>query len=314
MINSKTIKAEKFMLLISLIRQFKVIMLLLITSSSSFALERPNEIPIMLLGETEVYSIVNDPDYIVDDDSMIKIWDGILTYAHPKLTPIYQHMSLTRSWVEISKIPNACMINKIKNTERESIGIFSKYPFSIFPPIRLIALEKNQFKFKQPFSLAELHKQNIQIGVAKSRSYGYEIDKFIKQNPEYFFIRGAEDSMSKLIDMLMKERIDAIIDFSQIVIAHKLEMAQLQPIISIPLSEAPEPILSYVVCSKSDQGQAIIDIINESYQTQEVKEIFQRFHYHYFGEKELALLQPIIDGIFLSPEELQTQGEITNIF
>lgn len=287
------------MLFSSLARQFTFMLSLILISTSASASEPINELPIMLLGETEVYSIVNDPEYIVDEASMINIWDSILAHSQPKLTPIYQHMSLTRSWVEISKIPNACMINKIKNTQREAIGVFASYPFSIFPPVRLIALEKNQAKFSQPFSLQTLNKNKLKIGIAKSRSYGADVDNFIAANPEYFYVRAAENSMSKLIDMLLKERVDAIIDFSQIVIDHQMDTAQSQPIVSIPLLEAPEPILSYIVCSKSPQGQTIINAINASYQTRAVKESFQQFHYHYFGEKELNLLQPIIDGIFV---------------
>jgi uncharacterized protein (TIGR02285 family) len=270
-------------------------------SSSLFALEIDQELAIILLGEKPADAIVNDPGFTVDDASMDKIWHSILANSKPKLQPSYEQMSMTRAWVEIAKIPNACMLNKIKNSSRETQVIFSDYPFTIFPPVRLITLKKNSHKVSQPFSMQSLKQGKIKVGVAKSRSYGHDIDGFIALNSQYFYVRGAEDSMSKLIDMLLKERVDAIIDFTQVVSTHLEGTDSLNATISLPIQEAGNPILAYITCTKSPQGQAVINAINTSYQTNAVKQSFQHFHYHYFGKKELSLLQPIIDDIFLSP-------------
>ncbi len=293
------------MLLRLLIQGF--IFILSLISACSSASEVFPELPIRLLGDTEMYSIVNNPEYVADEASMIHIWDSILTHSQPKLIPTYQHMSLTRAWVELTKYPNACMINIIKNTKREAIAEFADYPFSIFPPVRLIALAKNQHKFSPPFSLQNLKNSNLRVGIAKSRSYGIEVDKFIAENPEYFFVRGSESSMSKIIDMLLKERVDAIIDFSQIVLGHQQDTAQLQPIVSIPLQEAAEPVFSYAACANTPTGKAIIAAINQSYQHPEVQQTLQTFHRYYFGEQEYRLLAPYLDKLFIDNHSSNAQ-------
>ena len=292
-------KLQPFLLCLSLVISQ------ILFSSTIFALEHDPELAVVILGDAPIHTIANNPDFILDDTSMEKVWNSILANSKPKLHPSYQQMSMARAWVEITKLPNACMINKIKNPSREQLAIFSDYPFTVFPPVRLITLKKNNHKISQPFSMLSLKQGKLKVGVAKSRSYGHEIDQFIALNKQYFYIRGAEDSMSKLIDMLLKERVDAIIDFSLVVDVHAAEIESLVQTVAIPIQEAEKPIFAYIACSKSPQGQAIITAINASYKTSEVKESFQRFHYHYFGKKELNLLQSSIDSIFLPPAALQ---------
>ncbi|WP_445946545.1 hypothetical protein [Shewanella sp.] len=271
---------------------------------------------LIVISDMSAFPEIHKQDTAITPDSMDKIWRSLITHSQPKLMPKFQKMSLTRAWVEFQKLPNACMINKVKNPKREAIAEFSHYPFSIFPPVRLIALAKNQHKFSQPFSLQDLESQSgrkLRIGVVKSRSYGAEIDNFIATHPKHFFIRGAEDSMSKLIDMLFMARIDAIIDFSQVVTNHKQETEQPQQIIAIPIHEAAGPMHAYVVCSKTPKGKAIIAAINHSFQHNEVQETFRTFHQLYFGHQEYLLLAPLIDNIFSSSQTNRQPDEPAKI-
>ncbi|WP_144210279.1 hypothetical protein [Shewanella donghaensis] len=222
-------------------------------------------------------------------------------FSDNQLTFEQQQVSMTRGWLELTKQQNSCMFNKIKTPERLSVANFSRFPISIYPPIRLIVLDKNRHFFEDDFDLANLPENTQgQIGIVKDRAYGVYLDKQIAKDPHQFYIRGGMDSSNKLIEMLEAERVLGIIEYTEVFDAYLREKKHQMPFQSIPIRHVDEPIYGYIACSKGDLGDNIINEINKVMQQQSFQESFIRMHSDFFGEQEKVILIPELEKVFTS--------------
>ncbi|MCL1067611.1 hypothetical protein L2735_12465 [Shewanella olleyana] len=220
-------------------------------------------------------------------------------FSDNQLTFEQQQVSMTRGWLELSKQQNSCMFNKIKTPERLEVASFSRYPITIYPPLRLIALAKNQQVFANQLDFAKLPPNTQgQIGVVKDRSYGDYIDQKINRNPHEFYVRGGMSSSNRLVDMLKAERVLGIIEYSEVVDAYLRDNDKSLDYVSIPIRHVDQAIYGYIACSKGEKGDEIIAEIDRVMSQQSFQEAFIRMHDDFFGEAEKAILIPQLEILF----------------
>ncbi len=249
----------------------------------------------MMLGETETYS-GNGPD---NDNIIIDVWESIMASSQPQLKVDYQQVTMSRSWAELIRLDNACVMNRIITAQRLEIAEFSMYPLSVFPPIRLIILEQNSDSFTSPLSFEQLSADpGIKLGVVKARTYGLELDEELSTYPQQIFTRGGVDSSDKLVEMLLAGRVDGILDYTRSVEDYLIDDNRGVKIRALPIQDIFEPMLGYIACSKTAKGIAIIDAINHSFSTPGFSDSFIELHLNYFGENEAKLLKPTLESIF----------------
>jgi uncharacterized protein (TIGR02285 family) len=209
-----------------------------------------------------------------------------------------QQASYTRSWSDLNKLGNACMYNKFKSTEREQVAYFSQKPISIFPPLRLIVLKKYAAQFPQQIDLANLPPSlKGQIGVVTSRSYGEAINPILLAHPESFYFRSGMGSTLKLLEMLAKERVAGVIEYSK-------EASLIQNLQglnfdfqAIPIKGVMRPNFGYMACSKTAAGEKLIANIDLIMATPAFKQAFIEEHLQNFDDDEKALLKPELDKL-----------------
>lgn len=264
---------------------------------------------------TLFFIIINQPSYATVqavmltevDETIVSIAGNeemevlsLLTeFSDNQLSFEQQQVSMTRGWLELSKQQNSCMFNKIKTPERLEVASFSHYPISIYPPLRLIVLAKNQQIFAQQLDLANMPANTqAQIGVVKDRAYGEYIDQQITKRPHEFYVRGGVSSSNKLIEMLKAERVLGVIEYSEVVDAYLRDNNKSLDYISIPIRHVEQPIYGYIACSKGDKGDKITAEIDRVMAQQSFQEAFIRMHDDYFGEAEKAILIPELELLF----------------
>ncbi|MEZ9236058.1 MULTISPECIES: hypothetical protein [Shewanella] len=220
-------------------------------------------------------------------------------FSDEQLTFDQEQVSMTRGWLELSKQQNSCMFNKIKTAERESVAHFSKYPISVYPPLRLIVMSHNRELFPKEFDLANFPADTHgQLGVVKDRAYGDFIDEKIKRNPHQYYIRGGMGSSNSLIKMLKAERVKGIIEYSEVVDAFLRDNNQSLDYQSIPIRHVTQPIYGYIVCSQGEKGKKVIAEIDRIMGLQSFQEAFIQMHADFFGEAEQAILIPELERVF----------------
>ncbi|KPZ68897.1 hypothetical protein AN944_03309 [Shewanella sp. P1-14-1] len=220
-------------------------------------------------------------------------------FSDEQLSFDQEQVSMTRGWLELSKQQNSCMFNKIKTKERESVAHFSKYPISVYPPLRLIVMSHHRELFPKEFDLANFPADTHgQLGVVKDRAYGDFIDEKIKRNPHQYYIRGGMGSSNSLIKMLKAERVKGIIEYSEVVDAFLRDNNQSLDYQSIPIRHVTQPIYGYIVCSQGEKGKKVIAEIDRIMGLQSFQEAFIQMHADFFGEAEQAILIPELERVF----------------
>jgi uncharacterized protein (TIGR02285 family) len=227
----------------------------------------------------------------------------IIERTQPKIILKLEAVSMTRSWIELQKSNNVCMYNKYKDAKREKIGTFSELPISIYPPLRFITLATNKHLFPSEISLDDdkTHMiSELRIGIVDGRSYGKYIDDKIRRYPHSFFTRSGIDSSEKLIEMLAKGRIQGIIEHSDDMDTYLSRSKIAFEYTSIPIHNVTLPAYGYVVCSKTEYGQKIIDAIDDVMLTHEFQVEFVKSHKSILNKDEQYLLASEFERIFVN--------------
>lgn len=224
----------------------------------------------------------------------------LLNQSENQLNFEQQQASYTRSWSDLNKLGNACMYNKFKSTEREEIAYFSQKPISIFPPLRLIVLKKHAAQFAAQIDLTNLPlSMKGHIGVVTSRSYGKVINQILMEQPEIFYFRSGMGSTIKLLEMLVKNRVLGVIEYSKEASLQQDKLGLSFDYQVIPIKNVMQPSFGYMACSKTPEGKKLIAEIDRIMVTPAFKQAFVEEHNQSFDNDEKALLKPALDQFLL---------------
>jgi uncharacterized protein (TIGR02285 family) len=195
----------------------------------------------------------------------------------------------------LKKLPNACSPNRIKTQERLKENTFS-FPLNISPNLRLYFLKGTKAnslsldaldKENQLTSLSSLFtgKSVHTLGVDSGRSLGTFLDKQVSGLEKHnLVVRTGGGSTKSLVEMLLKGRIDYIIDYPYSVNAALNLFSKSGALESLKISGSPDYISGYVACHKGKKGQEIINNINTALQHLYKSPEFYQAHIRYLDK------------------------------
>ncbi len=216
----------------------------------------------------------------------------------------------------VNKLPNSCAPNRVKTPERMTMGIFSQ-PLNIALDLR-VYYKKGKQSFPENVlnennrlaSLSSLFtgKALLTLGVDSGRSLGNFLDKQVTAlEPHNLVVRTGGGSTRALVEMLLKDRIDYIVDYPYSVNEALNFHSKKGALESIEIEGSPGYVLGYVVCNRSVEGQAIINDINRAlvkiYQSYE----FYQAHSRYLESSDILHFNETYQEVFnvdipLAPE------------
>lgn len=209
----------------------------------------------------------------------------------------------------LKKLPNSCAANRVKTPERLKDNIYS-LPLNIALGLRLYykkgdkadILPKNALDNNQRLkSLASLFtgKSTYTLGINKGRSLGVFLDTEIAALEMHnLMIRSGIEDTSALVKMLLKDRIDFIIDYPVSVNKVLKETKTNIELESLEIAGSPNYIVGYVACNKSPFAQKVIEDINKALQKLYRSYEFYQAHARYLDKVDLADFNQAYQTIF----------------
>jgi len=209
----------------------------------------------------------------------------------------------------LQKIPNSCAFNRVKNPKRLKENIYS-LPVNIALGLQLYYKKGShaseqaisaQNKDEQLLSLAALFtgKINYTLGIDKGRSFGVFLDRQITVLDNHNLVmRRAGGTAYSLVSMLLKDRIDYLIDYP---IAVNKALKKLQTTItldSLAIAGSPEHIIGHIACNKDPTGKKTIDDINKALQELYHDYEFYLAHIRYLNKTDIANFNLAYQTIF----------------
>ncbi len=236
---------------------------------------------------------------------------NLLLYALNNYQIDFQLAPISRIDLLLKSQGAICVGNRVRTKDRAQDNIFS-LPLNVYPGLRLYYADKNaevpQRALNQSFeviSLAELFKQRPDkvLGISKGRSFGHYLDDQIKGiAKENIMLRAGNGRYQALIQMLLKNRIDYIIDFPTEVQRKLTEFSQSIDVKvdlkSVAIANSPKFISGRVACTDSVVGRKFIkevdDVLIQLYQ----KSIYYQAHARYINKNDLPAFKLSFDKYF----------------
>ncbi|NOU49148.1 ABC transporter substrate-binding protein [Pseudoalteromonas sp. JBTF-M23] len=220
-----------------------------------------------------------------------KALDGKLIFNHIPASRI-------REWRELDSHPTTCLYNKAKTPVREKQALYSKFPFTAFPANRLIV--HSNLSLPESLSIDELiTKYGLQLGVAKGRSYGEEIDLMLAKIKDHVFVNEGANSAARLRKMLLQDKLDAIIEYAPVFNYDHPHKSRQKDITFHKISGAPDATFGYFVCSNSDVGKQAITLFNQAMDDKQLQQDIIEFHQDLFFEQESIFIRQSLRAQFL---------------
>jgi len=235
----------------------------------------------------------NIPDSIVIDTTRM-LMDSLPQYQFN--IQFAQRSSITRL---LKKLPNSCSPNRVKTDARLKDNIYSS-PLNIALGLRLYSKKGAKSKImpsnalnqnNEVISLPSLFtgKSTYTLGVNKGRSLGSFLDNQIAQLDKHnLMIRSGSQSTLSLIKMLMKGRIDYMIDYPVSVNRVLNGLKTPAMIESVKVVGSPSYIIGYIACNKGPIGERTIREINTSLQQLYRSPDFYQAHTRYLDKHNIA--------------------------
>ncbi|KZN61770.1 ABC transporter substrate-binding protein [Pseudoalteromonas luteoviolacea] len=204
--------------------------------------------------------------------------------------------SREREWRELGHHDNICLYNKVKTPEREAMAIFVSLPLMAFPSNRLILRNKKFVSIE--VTLEKALSLGLRIGVTKGRSYGIEIDDFIKANSERLFVSEGNDSAFRLRKMLVQGRLDGMIEYSSVFVNDYPSEEILKDISFHAIGDTDATIFGYIACSNSKKGRKAVDLFERALQKPLIQEQVINAHANLFLPQEEIFISNSLKNAF----------------
>lgn len=188
-----------------------------------------------------------------------------------ELTPHFHQVNFTKA-SDLTRIQSdSCMASILKNPQREAEFIFSR-PLSAIEGLKLYVPKESKLHARVQSKLKLwdgkvrlrellLTEPDFVVGLDQERSYGADLDLLLKEKAVrrslYFKQSGAQ--IAQLWPMLQQHRVSAVLEYPFMLATTDATLLQ-----GYSVAEAEPLQLAYFACNKSDRGQAIIDILNQS--------------------------------------------------
>lgn len=107
------------------------------------------------------------------------------------------------------------------------------------------------------------------------------------------------NSTQKLIEMLLKNRVAGVIEYSAEAYRILSDKEAQLAIQAIPIAGVTQPDYGYIACSKTPQGKQLIERIDFVMNQNAFKQDFIAAHNEFFDHDEKVLLKPELEKVFV---------------
>ena len=187
----------------------------------------------------------------------------------------YQHevriANSSRTLKALEQLRNVCSVGLVKNPQLEKHTLFSE-PWGILLSHGAIYRSQDQ-QLLAPYLTGDgldlealLKQQALIAAIAKKRNYGTDINSFLNQLPEHQLHRFSGSNEFQSLLRILKRHHDADIIFGYPTELNYFVQQQnlaLSEVSFINIKGAPATDLAYIGCTRSEQGKAIIEQVNQ---------------------------------------------------
>jgi len=170
-----------------------------------------------------------------------------------------------------------CSYNLIKTPQREANFLFSDIPTTLYIQRKLFAHKDTIKNLPKKVSVSTLLSDKNTFAIIGSTSYK-ELDKVFAAFPSQVISINGTNSFEQLAQILAHKRIDMIVDHDHN-LKTLLPAKQYEQLDSREISEYPEFISGYFVCSKTKSGKQAIDLMNNAMKTSLMYNFIKEYHY-----------------------------------
>ena len=220
-----------------------------------------------------------------------------------KLSP---NMDIQRLMTLKDKI-TYCHSGLIKTPERAAIGYFSQ-PLYLYPSVKLyFSTDK-----KIPEDLIDEHGElislkalfeympNKKLAVVDKFSYGTFLDRKIAElDKKNLNIRSGIDQYTSTILMSFKHRIDFAIFYPASYLRMRRKYPDFPPLQSLNIKGAEPYVLGHVMCSKTQLGKKMINIVDKILDKMYQEETFYNMHTSHLHEEDIPRFNKNFQKVFI---------------
>jgi|GEM_PF-1308607 len=256
-------------------------------------------------------AVANQPVYKTSQP--IDVSGATLQLMLPRLAQYQLHTMVVNNQraIEVLKArPNACASNKIITSERLDVSYASKLPQVVFPGLRIFARGDS----KAAVELAGLQDEQGRISVRKvllsanklkfvvvrGRHYGAELDALIEA-PNWqnrFWKRQADDMAAGLVDMVRTGRIDLMLEYPNVAAHYQAQQTDGTALVSYAVAESPVYLLGHILCSRTEQGKAMLQQFDEALAEITKTEAYLEAHLRWFDPDYHAEFRKIYNQVY----------------
>ncbi|OUL56937.1 hypothetical protein B1199_16360 [Pseudoalteromonas ulvae] len=236
----------------------------------------------------------NEFEYAPIERSMFNI---LYSAVAPQIDLDMFKTTLARGLELIESEPNYCSYNIVKNEARSQAMVFSKFPSSIYPKRKLFYIDPSFSDIPANNTVAAISK-NARIGLV-SKAYFNVLSKDPSLNKDNFILINGMNKHQQLVQMLMKGRLDFIIEYQSIVDAFISDSDK--KVYSRRLEDSQGNEMGYFVCSPTDEGRAVIEKINNLFLSKAFQQWIKDYHYTHFPADDARILLQIYQQQFGLP-------------
>lgn len=204
----------------------------------------------------------------------------------------------------------ACAGNRVKNEERLTFSYATAIPHTVFPGLRLYSKTSSkttewlnqQLNSQQKINLKQLlqGKNDLHFAVGGGRSYGDQLDALLK-DPTWqhkFWQRRSVDMSAGLIDMLVQDRVDLLIEYPNVIQHYMAQHSVNTELTSFSMEEAQPYMLGYILCTKTPEGQQLIEFFQQRLQQVSQQKSYLDAHLGWVDSADRKQLTQLYNQVF----------------
>jgi len=209
----------------------------------------------------------------------------------------------------LKKDLSLCMVNRIKTKARQEYSYFS-LPLNLYLGLRLYYVEtennisadllNDDGELTSLSMLFEQYPKNV-LGRIKGRSYGESLDaKLAVIDADNLYIRSGSNQYRAIVEMLLKKRIDYIIDYPVEVNSMLKSMKSSIKLRSVGIAGSDKYILGRLACGKTKSSQKLISEINISLLELYKSNHLYDAHARYIDKTDMAQFDRYYKDVFIN--------------
>ena len=209
----------------------------------------------------------------------------------------------------LKKLPTSCAPNRLKTPKRLKDNLYS-LPLNIYLGLHLYYNITADFKGPPKHVIDEnnhlisldslfVGKKSYTLGIDEGRSFGEFLDEQIA-NLDYhnLVIRAGGKRSTSLVHMLIKGRVDYIIDYPTEINKVIKNYPNTVKLGSLEVYGNPDFVVGYVACNKSKFGEEVIKNINKALKKLYLTPEFYHAHTRYLDEADIDSFNKIYQQVY----------------